>query len=176
MNDLDLLLSIVENPTRRRILEMLSTGPQYPLQLSKMLGVSQQAVMKNLALMEECGIVSSHREDSNMGPQRTMYQPNAEFTLVVDMRGSMFSAKVVSPRQSGVRIPDTGVESIIERISDIDAELSRMDEIRSKLLDERNRLIAAIMDALPDTLGYEDRREIHERLTTGRAGSPSNKE
>ena len=41
MNDLDLLLSIVENPTRRRILEMLSTGPQYPLQLSKMLGVSQ---------------------------------------------------------------------------------------------------------------------------------------
>ncbi|MBR7152806.1 MAG: ArsR family transcriptional regulator [Candidatus Methanomethylophilaceae archaeon] len=176
MNDLDLLLSIVENPTRRRILEMLSTGPQYPLQLSKMLGVSQQAVMKNLALMEECGIVSSHREDSNMGPQRTMYQPNAEFTLVVDMRGSMFSAKVVSPRQSGVRIPDTGVESIIERISDIDAELARMDEIRSKLLDERNRLIAAIMDALPDTLGYEDRREIHERLTTGRAGSPSNKE
>ena len=111
-----------------------------------------------------------------MGPQRTMYQPNAEFTLVVDMRGSMFSAKVVSPRQSGVRIPDTGVESIIERISDIDAELARMDEIRSKLLDERNRLIAAIMDALPDTLGYEDRREIHERLTTGRAGSPSNKE
>jgi ArsR family transcriptional regulator len=155
---------------------MLSTGPQYPLQLSKMLGVSQQAVMKNLALMEECGIVSSHREDSNMGPQRTMYQPNAEFTLVVDMRGSMFSAKVVSPRQSGVRIPDTGVESIIERISDIDAELARMDEIRSKLLDERNRLIAAIMDALPDTLGYEDRREIHGRLTTGRAGSPSNKE
>lgn len=176
MNDIDELLSIVENPTRRRILEMLSAGPQYPLQLSKMLGVSQQAVMKNLALMEECGLITSHRENSNMGPQRTMYHPNAEFTLVVDMRGSMFSAKLVSPRQSGVRIPDTGVETIIQRISDIDSELARMEELRSRLLDERNRLITSIMDALPETMGYEDRREIHERLTTGRAGYPSNNE
>ena len=52
MDDIDILLSMVENPTRRRILESLVREPSYPLRLSKELGVSQQAVMKNLALME----------------------------------------------------------------------------------------------------------------------------
>ncbi len=60
--DIDDLLAMVENPTRRRILELLTSGPSYPLQLSKELGVSQQAVMKNLVLMERNGMVVSYRE------------------------------------------------------------------------------------------------------------------
>ena len=60
MTDLDDLLSMVENPTRRRILEALVAEPRYPLQLSKELGVSQQAVMKNLTLLERHGLVMSH--------------------------------------------------------------------------------------------------------------------
>ena len=53
MDDIDRLLTIIENRTRRRILEMITEAPSYPLQISKELGVSQQAIMKNLALMEE---------------------------------------------------------------------------------------------------------------------------
>ena len=57
MDDIDMLLSMVENPTRRRILEAIVREPHYPLQLSKELGISQQAVMKNLSLMEQNGLV-----------------------------------------------------------------------------------------------------------------------
>ena len=39
MDDIDILLSMVENPTRRRILESLVREPSYPLRLSKELGV-----------------------------------------------------------------------------------------------------------------------------------------
>ena len=57
MMDLDILLSMVENPTRRKILESLVKEPHYPLQLSKELGISQQAVMKNLNMLEKNGMV-----------------------------------------------------------------------------------------------------------------------
>ena len=48
MVDFDEALHVLENRTRRKILEMLVREPHYPLQLSKHLDVSQQAVMKHL--------------------------------------------------------------------------------------------------------------------------------
>src|SRR5574344_2682985 len=97
MMDLDVLLSMIENPTRRKILESLVKMPRYPLQLSKELGISQQAVMKNLSVLEKNGMVVSYRESSSIGPERTVYEPNSEFTLIVDMRNGMFSARKVEP-------------------------------------------------------------------------------
>ena len=61
MMDLDVLLSMIKNPTRRKILESLVKMPRYPLQLSKELGISQQAVMKNLSVLEKNGMVVSYR-------------------------------------------------------------------------------------------------------------------
>ena len=58
MMDIDMILSMVSNPTRRRILEALVRGPCYPLQLSREIGVSQQAIMKNLDLLEKNGMVT----------------------------------------------------------------------------------------------------------------------
>ena len=72
MNDIDVLLTMIENPTRRRILESLVKEPHYPLQLSKELGISQQAVMKNLNVLEKNGFVISYQESSSMGPMRTV--------------------------------------------------------------------------------------------------------
>ena len=46
-------LSILENPTRRSILRHLVKEPHYPLQLSELLDVSQQAVVKHLKVLEE---------------------------------------------------------------------------------------------------------------------------
>ena len=95
MMDLDVLLSMVENPTRRKILESLVKEPHYPLQLSKELGISQQAVMKNLNMLEKNGMVVSYQVSSSIGPMRTVYEPNSEFTLVIDMRNGMFSARMI---------------------------------------------------------------------------------
>ena len=68
MDELDILLSLVENPTRRRILERIVREPSYPLQLSKELGVSTQAVMKNLTLMEHHGMSNGPRSGATWGP------------------------------------------------------------------------------------------------------------
>ena len=92
--DIDMILNMVSNPTRRRILETLTKGPSYPLQLSREIGVSQQAIMKNLDLLERNGMVISHQVSSTMGPSRAVYEPTTEFTVVIDMRKCMFSAGV----------------------------------------------------------------------------------
>lgn len=150
MDDLDTLLSLVENPTRRRILESIVREPSYPLRLSKELGVSQQAVMKNLALMEQSGLVVSYRESSSMGPDRTLYVPNTEFTLVVEMHSSMFSARVIGPTEDGADVSGMTVEEASRRIGEIDERLEEIDRERAALVSERNGLVRSIRDADED--------------------------
>jgi ArsR family transcriptional regulator len=62
MDELDVLLSVIENPTRRRILEALVREPHYPLQLSRELGMSQQIIMKHLKVLEDYRMVRCYPE------------------------------------------------------------------------------------------------------------------
>ena len=141
MDDLDTLLSLVENPTRRRILESIVREPSY---------VSQQAVMKNLALMEQNGLVVSYRESSRMGPDRTLYVPNTEFTLVVEMHSSMFSARVIGPSEDGAEVPGMTADEASRRIDEIDDRLEEIDRERAALVSERNGLVRILRGADDD--------------------------
>ena len=139
MDELDILLSLVENPTRRRILERIVREPSYPLQLSKELGVSTQAVMKNLTLMEHHGMVERTEVRSDMGPNRFLYAPRREFTLVVDMRQHAFTARVTVPE---------GVADVAKagaaRLKEIDERIDEIDNERSALLRERKTIIESM--------------------------------
>jgi len=90
---LDGLLSALENPTRRKILERLARESHYPLQLSKELGVSQQAVVKHLRALEECGLVMSSEEKSDLGgPNRRAYRAQQYLSVQIDVGPSLFHA------------------------------------------------------------------------------------
>ncbi len=144
MDEIDRLLSLVENPTRRRILESLVREPSYPLRLSKELGVSQQAVMKNLVLMEQNGLVSSSRAESDMGPSRIVYTPNSEFTLVVEMGCGRFAARMAGPRMSEEDMPGATESQIRGRIGEIDKEIGYLEKRRAALEGERKALTEAL--------------------------------
>lgn len=148
MDDLDILLSLVENPTRRRILERIVREPSYPLQLSKELGVSTQAVVKNLTLMEQYGVVERTDVRSDMGPNRALYSPSTEFTLIVDMRTHVFSAKLIGSEE-----PTGTTEGDMEsRLEEIDKRIAELDLERSRLLSERS----SITDAMRAKDGTDD--------------------
>ena len=170
MMDLDILLSMVENPTRRKILESLVREPHYPLQLSKELGISQQAVMKNLNMLEKNGMVVSYQVSSSMGPMRTVYEPNSEFTLVIDMRNGMFSARMIEPskEEEEVDFDDVKMESLKktrQTISEIDDKIEELNRERSKLIREREKVMASAMSNLNDTdCGYAHRNLMYEIL------------
>ena len=170
MMDLDILLSMVENPTRRKILESLVKEPHYPLQLSKELGISQQAVMTNLNMLEKNGMVVSYQVSSSMGPMRTVYEPNSEFTLVIDMRNGMFSARMIEPskEEEEVDFNDVKMESLKktrQTISEIDTKIEELNKERSKLIREREKVMASAMSNLNGTdCGYAHRNLMYEIL------------
>lgn len=173
MNDIDSILSVVENPTRRKILRALVREPHYPLQLSKELGMTQQSVVKNLNIMERNGIVVSYRESSNIGPDRTFYRPNSQFTVVIDMRDGMFETNIVSqenkdPNDTYRENRENNSEelhSIREKISDIDKKICEIEKRRSNLIEERNELIRAILcNRKNSEMDYVHRNLLYEML------------
>ena len=145
--DIDTILNMVSNPTRRRILESLTRGPSYPLQLSREIGVSQQAIMKNLDLLERNGMVISHQVSSTIGPMRAVYEPTTEFTVVIDMRRSMFSADVTEETEGEDNIvPATEtIEDLRSDIARIDEEIEELERQRSALIRRRQNLISWAM-------------------------------
>ena len=165
MTDIDELLSIIENPTRRRILEYLTREPSYPLQLSKELGISQQAVMKNLALMEQTGMLMSHPEESSMGPTRTVYAPSRQFTLMIDLHGNMFTTRLIST--GIVDSEQTGpidTDAAIERLRQLDSKIEELDRERSSLLNERDAVMNALNTAIRDEQDPARRKELYRQL------------
>ncbi len=148
MDNIDILLSLVENPTRRRILARIVQEPSYPLQLSKELGLSTQAILKNLALMEQCGVVEKREVRSDMGPNRALYSPSMEFTLVVDMRSNVFSAKLVEPEIPAI----SDREDMTARLEEIEARITELDRERSRLLSERSRIIRMLSSRMDGVL------------------------
>ena len=161
MMDLDVLLSMIENPTRRKILESLVKMPRYPLQLSKELGISQQAVMKNLSVLEKNGMVVSYRESSSIGPERTVYEPNSEFTLIVDMRNGMFSARMVEPKGERKDVDVDNLKEMRSKVIDIDNELEQLEKRYSELMREKESIIASVISKQD---GYAQKSLAYEIL------------
>jgi ArsR family transcriptional regulator len=152
---LDSILALLENPTRRKIIERLSQEPTYPLQLAKDLGLGQQLVAKHLQVMEKAGLVSSSMTSSPQGPERRTYILNKSVSVSVDIAPHLFSAKISS--FSAEPEPDQISEDsahLMEKIDDIaeyaeDHERIRpfanvLNEIDRKIEDLENERIALL--------------------------------
>ncbi|MDG6998681.1 MAG: helix-turn-helix domain-containing protein [Nitrososphaerota archaeon] len=84
VDNIDVLLDVLGNDTRRRILQLLAAEPRYFIQLSKDLGVSQQAVLKHLDILERYGFISSYEGDSDYAaPKRKYFQLNRSCLLAI---------------------------------------------------------------------------------------------
>ena len=97
VEEVDELFYLLENPTRRRILKLLSVERLYPLkmhkQLSREIDVTQQAIVKHLKILEEHGLVESQDEPSNRGPNRRVYTASREISLHIDIGPSTYKQK-----------------------------------------------------------------------------------
>lgn len=111
--NVDELLMIVENPTRRRILQALVKERFYPLQLSKELRLSQQTISKHLKLLEELGYVKSTNEESDVsGPQRKCYVPVIDnYTIFIDIGKNIFQVRMKS-QEHKEKMPDKSIEKL----------------------------------------------------------------
>src|SRR5271157_2457077 len=117
-DELDAVLGTVENAIRRRIIARLSQEPNYQLQLSKELGLSQQLVAKHLVTMEGAGLVSTILEDSPRGPQRKEYLLKKSLSVTIDLTPNLFRARVFSfGAVPGMEDSDAG--KVISKVNEV---------------------------------------------------------
>ena len=160
MDDLDILLSVIENPTRRRILEALVREPHYPLQLSRELGMSQQIIMKHLKVLEDHRMVRCYPEESDQGgPMRKRYVPISGFTIMVDVGSGLFSVKSSrremeeeQDHQHGKPEPAEGLQDLTERVMSLRHELSLLDGELDALRKKREAFIGQKETLLEEAL------------------------
>lgn len=144
----DEILLAIGNPVRRRILEKISEQGLYPLQLSRELNVSQQAVMKHLEMLERVNLVRSMRQKSPLGPSRKCYATKTSLSLTIDMAESLFSV-----RTRRISLADTWEEAI---------QLRRRVERARGIGDVGRRMavLSEIIGALEDRIEDVERRRI----------------
>ncbi len=178
-SELDAVLGTVENPVRRRIIARLSEEPNYQLQLSKELDISQQLVAKHLDTMQGAGLVSRVEQDSPRGPKRKEYFLQKSFSVTIDLAPNLFRARAFSfGAVPGISEPDDRVQMISQVsevlrypdgaarirpltkvVAEVDKKLKEMEEERAVLLYLRSlalREAARITTSLPSN----DRRKV----------------
>jgi ArsR family transcriptional regulator len=82
--DTDVLLDVLGNETRRRILELISHEPMYFNQLAREIGTGQQAILRHVKILEESGLIESYAKKSDLGAlDSKYYKVNSSFNLII---------------------------------------------------------------------------------------------
>ncbi|MEM2146159.1 MAG: helix-turn-helix domain-containing protein [Candidatus Jordarchaeaceae archaeon] len=157
--ELETVMSVLDNPVKRKIIQKLSEEPAYALQLAKELKLGQQNVNKHLKNMELGGIVESVEEESPAGPKRKKYSIKKFYSLRIDFGPNLYIESLKCFDNPEEWIEDKAnlkeleerlkkISAINERgeklnalnvlICDIENEIELLEKERSKLLYIRN--------------------------------------
>jgi ArsR family transcriptional regulator len=185
MVDFDEAMAILENQARRHILRHLVKEPHYPLQLSELLEISQQAVMKHIKVLESAGFVESQVVPSEKGgPPKKMYKVNQSFSLRLDLGPDLFRAEhrkmpAGGPMRLSNKLP-TELNSLIDRLgtrrklpmseamnilSDLDSALEKIDRQRDAIIALHQQVMSKASKGVNENSeSYEERIMSREMM------------
>src|SRR5437660_7118153 len=90
--EIDCVFYVLGNRTRRDILSTLSDEPMYFNQVSKEVGIGQQAMLRHMNTLEDVGFVNTHGEKSDLGaPDRKYYSLDSSFNLTISLSKDEFT-------------------------------------------------------------------------------------
>ena len=174
------LLDLLGNNTRRRILESLTNEPKYFIQLSKEIGVSQQAVLKHLFLLENFGLIESIKAKSNLAaPDRKYFQLNRSVYLSIGITGNSMEIKMENIKgpnkirsknnmaiesKEGSIIKDKEITDILKNTKHkLDLLAKRMQELEDEkihLLKEKQQILEITHQVIRESLEEDLARRI----------------
>ena len=186
MVDFNEAMAILENQARRNILKHLVKEPHYPLQLSELLEISQQAIMKHIKVLENAGFVEAEIVPSEKGgPPKKMYKVNQSFSLRLDLGPDLFRAEhrqmpAGGPMRLSNKLP-TDLDPVIDRLgtrrklpmseamkilSDLDSALEKIDEQRDAVIALHQQVMnKASKGVSENSESYEERIMAREMMT-----------
>lgn len=184
--DSGLILDIIGNSTRRRILAVLSQEPMYFNQLSKEIGIGQQAILRHTKVLEDGGLITSYVERSDLGaPDRKYYKLNSAFSLIVSISEDTFGIKnrnIIESRYLDSKqfykefdsTPDETGDALIHmqsnlirvegEISDLELRLNDLRALKQLILRKLHRIGRETFE------GYLEREVLYDIVQHGGAG------
>jgi ArsR family transcriptional regulator len=157
--DSAVLLDLLGNENRRRILRLLSHKPCYVTEISEYLGVSPKAVIDHLRKLEEAGLVESRTDDQ----RRKYFHISRNLRLEVSLSPYGFGAKSAYPaspsldmcgRCRHVSLDVPANES--DDLSELAATLGHLEELENELsLAQRwvQGQLTEVLDRLNERIG-----------------------
>ncbi|SIR47152.1 transcriptional regulator, ArsR family [Haladaptatus litoreus] len=185
--DSAVLLDILGNENRRRILRLLSHKPCYVTEISDYLGVSPKAVIDHLRKLEEVGLVESRTDDQ----RRKYFNISRNLRLEVDVSPYEFDMKSAYPAspsldvstcqylslnvQYGTQPDEREGDGDPETVSDVEAgeiatlaeELNCLEDLKSELsLAQRwvHGRITNVLDQLSEEVDENGQNRIRAEI------------
>ncbi|SEO66946.1 ArsR family transcriptional regulator [Halogranum amylolyticum] len=176
--DSAVLLDLLGNENRRRILRLLSHKPCYVTEISEYLGVSPKAVIDHLRKLEEAGLVESRTDDQ----RRKYFHISRNLRLEVNVSPYGFGAKSAYPASPSLdmtgRCPhvtlDVTVGDDSDSVAELASELGQLEELENELsLAQRwvHGRMTQVLDRLNETIGADDSRFYAELLAAIATGT-----
>ena len=149
--DSAVLLDLLGNENRRRILRLLSRKPCYVTEISEYLGVSPKAVIDHLRKLEEAGLVESTTDDR----RRKYFRISRNLRLEVNVSPYGFGTKSAYPASPNLDMsghcPHLSLDlptRDAEDVSTLATELDRLDELENELSLAQRWVYGRITDVL----------------------------
>lgn len=155
-NEIDSIFYVLGNKTRRDILSILSDEPMYFNQISKEIGIGQQAILRHMKALEDASFVSTYGEKSKLGaPDRKYYSLNSSFNLSIYLSEDEFTINYNERKMSDDKLEElfdkrfrqissdptlalgtlrSHLEDVDDEIEDLQMKIANLQAVRQTLL------------------------------------------
>ncbi|MFX1314272.1 MAG: ArsR/SmtB family transcription factor [Promethearchaeota archaeon] len=160
--NLDTLLEILGNPTRRVILAKLAKVPHGASELARSLGISRQAVHSQLKILSDNGIIENIDPKPRGGKYRIMSNLSLRIDLTPDYYNIEYDVAAIGEKSESIQLKDIGCDVdykkiknpnkklrfLGEKIREIEQNIVELEDERSDLLQNKECLIVELKNLI----------------------------
>jgi ArsR family transcriptional regulator len=134
--DTNILLDVLGNETRRRILNLISHEPMYFNQLAREIRTGQQAILRHVKILEDSGLIESYAKKSDLGaPNRKYYKVNSSFNLNISVSNDNFTVRNEDIEELRYKEADI----LYKKFDELDSIVLHQDDSLNKIMDKGSK-------------------------------------
>ena len=134
--DTNILLDVLGNETRRRILNLISHEPMYFNQLAREIGTGQQAILRHVKILEDSGLIESYAKKSDLGaPNRKYYKVNSSFNLNISVSNDNFTVRNEDIEELRYKEADI----LYKKFDELDSIVLHQEDSLNKIMDKGSK-------------------------------------
>ena len=175
--NLDTLLEILGNPTRRVILSKLAKVPHSTSELANELKISRQAVHSQLNILADNNMIEIIESDERGGRYRIKSDISLSIDISPDYYGVKYNMTELKENTKALQLKDTGcntdykkiklpnekIKFLGERIKEIEEHIRELEGERYELLQNKQCFIAELKNIMEEKFRGKIRKTIEQR-------------